>query len=158
MQTFLSIIICIADIFMSCSRRHTLYGCTRLTADPTRVEWYLRKQNWTHIMLCQIVTGPQFQNFTLKCCFLAWRRTSENFDCYPKMAEILFYLTFLIKGCTWSKMCFIVCLKAKNERNSKIFRFLLCPSQKRLKILISNFSFLGVFTDVKEGICKFSTT
>ena len=24
-------------------------------------------------MLCQIFTGPQFQNFILKCCFLKWQ-------------------------------------------------------------------------------------
>ena len=28
--------------------------------------------------------GPKFQNFTLKCCFLAWHRASENVDSYPK--------------------------------------------------------------------------
>ena len=28
--------------------------------------------------LCQIVLGPQFQNFTLKGCFLTFRRASEN--------------------------------------------------------------------------------
>ena len=33
----------------------------------------------THVMLCQIVIGPQFQNFTLKCCFLTWRMASEIF-------------------------------------------------------------------------------
>ena len=44
-------------------------------------------------MLCQIVTGPQFQNFTLKCCFFIWRRAAENVDCYPKMG--LFKKMFL---------------------------------------------------------------
>ena len=39
------------------------------------------KQNWTHVMLCQIVIGPQFQSFTLKCCFLTSCRASENVDC-----------------------------------------------------------------------------
>ena len=36
-------------------------------------------------MLCQIVIGTQFQNFTFKCCFLSWPRASEKVDCYPKM-------------------------------------------------------------------------
>ena len=32
----------------------------------SRVEClFVREKNWTR---CQIVTGPQFQNFTLKCC------------------------------------------------------------------------------------------
>ena len=47
-------------------------------------------------MLCQMVIGPQCQNFTLKCCFLVWRRATENLDCYPKMGNFFhFYLTFL---------------------------------------------------------------
>ena len=29
-------------------------------------------------MLCQIVIGPQFQNFTLKYCFLTWRMLGLN--------------------------------------------------------------------------------
>ena len=57
-----------------------------------RVGWsdFWRK-NWTHFRLCQIVMGPQFQNFTLKCCFLAWHRVSENFDCYPKIGNFFSY-------------------------------------------------------------------
>ena len=35
-------------------------------------EWFLKKKNWTYVIMCQIVRGPQFQNFTLKCCFLTW--------------------------------------------------------------------------------------
>ena len=27
--------------------------------------------------------GPQFQNFTLKRCFLTWRRVSETFRLFP---------------------------------------------------------------------------
>ena len=88
-------------------------------------------------VLCKIVIGPKFQNFTLKCCFLAWRRASENFDCYPKMGEIFFYLTFLIKGCTWSKMCFIVCLKAKNEEQLKNIQIFTLSTSKTFK----NFNF-----------------
>ena len=48
------------------------------------------RKNWTHVMLCQIVVGPQFQNFTLKCWFLVWRRALENFDRYPKMGKNYF--------------------------------------------------------------------
>ena len=52
----------------------------------SRVEGLLREKNWTHVMLCQIVMGPQFQNFTLKCCFLAQRRASEHLDVTLKWA------------------------------------------------------------------------
>ena len=34
--------------------------------------------------------GPQIQNYSLKCCFLAWRRASENVDSYPKMGQNIF--------------------------------------------------------------------
>ena len=44
-------------------------------------------EKWTHVLLGQTVIGPQFQNFTLKYCFLTWRRASENFDC-PKMGNL----------------------------------------------------------------------
>ena len=30
--------------------------------------------------MCQIVLGPQFQNFLLKCCFLTWRKASESLN------------------------------------------------------------------------------
>ena len=46
-------------------------------------------------MLSKIVIGPQFQNFTLKCCFLTWHKVSENFDSHPKMGQNnLFYNVF----------------------------------------------------------------
>ena len=30
------------------------------------------KQFWPHVMLCQIVVGPQFQNFMSLCCLFPW--------------------------------------------------------------------------------------
>ena len=47
----------------------------------------LEKKNWALGKLCQIVSGPQFQNFTLKCCFLTWRWAPKNVDFYPKVAK-----------------------------------------------------------------------
>ena len=35
-------------------------------------------------MLCEMVVGPQFQNFMCLCCIFTGRRASENFECYPK--------------------------------------------------------------------------
>ena len=46
------------------------------------------KTKWTHFRLCQIVIGPQFQNFTLKCCNLVGHRASKNINCYAKMGHI----------------------------------------------------------------------
>ena len=45
--------------------------------------------------LCVIVLGPQFQNVSIKCCFLAWCRAfSENYDCYPKIDTKIVYTNF----------------------------------------------------------------
>ena len=69
-------------------------------------------------MLYQTVMGPQIQNFTLKCCFLAWRRASEKFYCFPKVGK---------------KQLF---LKAKNkEKLKKIVCFYLTRSLSVLPIL-----------------------
>ena len=48
--------------------------------------WYA-----THYMMCQIVVGPQFQNITLKGCFLTCCRASENFDFYPKFFFLIMF-------------------------------------------------------------------
>ena len=46
------------------------------------VEWsdFWREKNWTCVMLCQIVLGPQSKNFTFYFCFLTWSRASDNFS------------------------------------------------------------------------------
>ena len=49
----------------------------------------------THCMLCQMVVGPQFQNFMPQCCFFTCSMASENFKCYPKMSKKMFYLLYL---------------------------------------------------------------
>ena len=38
------------------------------------------RKNWTLVVLCQIVTVPQFQTFTLQCCFVTCCMALENFD------------------------------------------------------------------------------
>ena len=52
-----------------------------------RIGWsdFWKKLDTFHIV-------PKFQNFTLKCCFLAWCRASENVDCYPKMVNFLNFI------------------------------------------------------------------
>ena len=46
---------------------------------------FLKKLDTFHIV-------PKLENFTLKCCFLAWCRASENVDCYPKMVNFLNFI------------------------------------------------------------------
>ena len=50
-----------------------------------RVVWLLREKS-----CAKLFKGPQIQNYSLKCCFLAWRRASENVDSYPKMGQNIF--------------------------------------------------------------------
>ena len=63
-------------------------------------------------MLHQIGIGPEFQNFTLKYCFLNWRRASENFDCYPKMGKQILFKLF---GACASGECHFLFFKAKSR-------------------------------------------
>ena len=39
--------------------------------------------------MCQIVKGTQFQNLTLKCCFLTWRRACHSYSGYMYRAAQL---------------------------------------------------------------------
>ena len=57
----------------------TEYGPLESECCYCREGWsdFWEEKNWTHFMLCQIVIGHQFQNFTFKCLFLAWRMASE---------------------------------------------------------------------------------
>ena len=77
-------------------------------------------------MLCQIVMGPQFPNFTFKYCLLTWRRASENFDRYFKMGT-----------CT-HKCLFKQFLKPAPRENAFFILFLKLPSEWR------DFSFVQV--------------
>ena len=71
-------------------------------------------------MLCQIVVGPHFQNFTLHCCFFTWRRASENVDRISNNSKKKIVFVFnIFKGFTWNKMCSLVRWKAKNEKKLK---------------------------------------
>ena len=49
-----------------------------------------------HISGCAklLYCRSQFQNLTLKCCVLAWRRASKKFDSYPKMGKYFVYIFF----------------------------------------------------------------
>ena len=73
-------------------------------------------------MLNQVVIWPQFQNFTLKCCFLACRRASENADCYPKpeMGQKKYFHVF--EACARGNVFFgfLTFFKSKNEETPKL--------------------------------------
>ena len=66
-------------------------------------------------MVCQIVVGPQLQDFTLKCCFLIWRRASENFDYCPKMQGSYVYDSFFL----------FYAKRANRSRRSSLFALLV---------------------------------
>ena len=65
----------------------------------TREEWFLIFKNWTLVILWQIVIGPQF-HLTFKCCFLTWRRASENIQWsgfrYMLHKKLKFIITYSI--------------------------------------------------------------
>ena len=103
-------------------------------------------------MLCQIVKDPPFQNFTLKCSFLARRRASENLSVTLKCMSKHFFKFNICKGRTRSKMVSLVCLNAKNEDIVKNC-FFLCPSQKP-KIKCIKFIFRECSLISKEVICN----
>ena len=116
--------------FVSEKVKWNVVGPTSMKSECTAGWWYLLRVDLTHFMLCQIVIGPQFQNFIMKCLLfglaqgLKWERKKLYFN--------------IFKGCTW--MCSLVSVKAKWRETQKI-----------------KFSFFSrKFLDVKEVICKFS--
>ena len=83
-----------------------------------RVEWVFREKNWAPCKLCQIVLGPQIQNFYFKYCLLTWRRASENVDSFLKNGKTICYLT-IWKVTPETKFVPSFFLKLKTKRNSK---------------------------------------
>ena len=53
-----------------------VHSAIRHSPVRSRVERFLERKNGTHVILCQIVIGPQFQNLTFKLGCLTWRRAS----------------------------------------------------------------------------------
>ena len=112
-------------------------------------------------MLCQLVIGPQFHNFTLKCCFLTWRRASKNFERYPKISKEK--NLFIFKPAPGGMSSFIF-LKAKNKKILKIivsfvqvkdnFGYFRGP-HIFFKIFNFEFSFWRFLFEVKERYLKF---
>ena len=73
------------------------------------------------VALCQIVFKTPIKKFTLKCCFLTWRRASEKFDCDPKITQR-------------KNVHFLNFVEGKNKEKLKKL-FFLCPSKTNLPIL-----------------------
>ena len=63
-------------------------------------------------MWCQIVVGPQFQNFMSKCCIFTWRRALDFFYCYPKLSNF-FSFPFLKVVLESKLICSLASLNAK---------------------------------------------
>ena len=87
-------------------------------------------------MVYQSDIGPQFQNVTLKCCFLSWRRAAEIFDC----------LKTFFKPAPHVGMYSLICLKLIRREPKKSFgsvsfaqnRFLIFNLKKLLAIVLSS--------------------
>ena len=95
-------------------------------------------------MLCQIVVGPHFQNFTLHCCFFTWRRASENVDRISNNSKKKIVFVFnIFKGFTWNKMCSLLRWKAKNEKKLKKKMVFLWPCQ-------NSFAYFGLFSNFQQ--------
>ena len=69
---------------MSCNAHCTVHS---------RLQCFLKKKlhsaSCAKLFFCTV--GPKFQNFTLKCYFLIWRRALDNIYSYPKMGEFLVF-------------------------------------------------------------------
>ena len=85
-------------------------------------------------MLCQIVIRPQFQNFIVKCCFLAWRRDSENLTVTLKWTYTKIFNTFL-EPVPEANVFFDFFFLTKNAENLKKNIFYLSKSKTILLIL-----------------------
>ena len=78
-----------------------------------------------------IVIGPQFQNFTVKCCFLAWRRAAENVDCYPTVATTTTKMFTFLEPAPTGNVFFDI-FKSKNEEKFKIVWLFLFSNSKTI--------------------------
>ena len=85
------------------------------------------EKNWTLASLCQIVLGSQFKKKKIKCCFLVWRRDSENFEFYPKIGKNKF-LFKRFRDLHQRGKSSLIFVKLKMKRNSKTFGYFLCTS------------------------------
>ena len=83
-----------------------------------RVEWFLRGENG-HLPSCgKLLLDPIYKLLPFKVAYFWGARPHKILPVTLKSAtqNIIFNI---IKGCTWSKMCSLVCLKAKTEEKQK---------------------------------------
>ena len=87
-----------------------------------------RKKNWALVKLCHIVVGPQFLKYYLsKLPNYGGTRPQKMLHVTLKSPQNFFAFN-IFKGCTWGKMCSLVCIKAKSEEKVKqiVFAFTMC--------------------------------
>ena len=96
--------------------------------------------------MCQIVAGPQFQNSTLKCCFLTLHRALKIVECYLKNGKKI-----KIGACFRGECLLRVFYKSENKEKLKAkFLFFLWPGQKEFclfwgKTKLQKFTFFQIF-------------
>ena len=79
---------------------------------------------------CQFVPNRfriPIQKKKFKCCFLVWRRDSENFEFYPKIGKNKF-LFKRFRDLHQRGKSSLIFVKLKMKRNSKTFGYFLCTS------------------------------
>ena len=99
-------------------------GCPRAGPCTYRVEWFLRGENG-HLPSCgKLLLDPIYKLLPFKVAYFWGARPHKILPVTLKSAtqNIIFNI---IKGCTWSKMCSLVCLKAKTFLKILAFTMLL---------------------------------
>ena len=89
-------------------------------------------------MLCQIVVGPQFQNFMSLCSQFTCRRALENVDCYPKISTHKKNFTFLK-------------VAPETTKATKYKTIFLCKDQKQFCLFLENSIVCDCSLMYKEG-------
>ena len=93
--------------------------------------WSHFEKNATQSMLCQIVFGPQFQNFMSQCCLFPWSQGLSKFGLLTcKICKKNFFLkrfSSLRQEGTDS----LNFLRAKNKEKIKKYLFWPCTDQKQ---------------------------
>ena len=120
--------------------------------------WSDFEKNATHSMLCQIVVGPQFQNFISQCCLFPWSQGLRIFRLVPLNQQNKI-LTNFFQACDKGGTYSLIYSKAKNEEKFKKYLFWpstdqnsFCPfSEERKKYktkIFFKFYFFRLFFDV----------
>ena len=105
-----------------------------------RVEWFLRGENG-HLPSCgKLLLDPIYKLLPFKVAYFWGARPHKILPVTLKSAtqNIIFNI---IKGCTWSKMCSLVCLKAKTFLKILAFTMLLILGDENIFLTKLNSKF-----------------